>query len=73
VELAARFRTEADAGRARERVQLLVSVLAHAAGPFATLAKGAATSAIGASAVVRVHLDAKAFAELVGADVKGAS
>ena len=73
VELAARFRTEADAGRARERVQLLVSVLAHATGPFATLAKGAATSAVGASAVVRVHLDAKAFAELVGADVKGAS
>src|SRR5262249_33277061 len=40
VELAARFRTEAAAGRARERVQLLVSVLAHATGPFAALAKG---------------------------------
>jgi hypothetical protein len=72
-ELSARFTSEADAGRARDRIKLLFSVLSHAEGPIAALAKGAETSAVGASLVVRVRLDPKALASLLGTEGKGAS
>lgn len=66
VELSARFKTAADAVRAGDRARLLLSVLAHAKGPFALLAQGATATAVGTSLVVRVHLDAKGLATVIG-------
>jgi hypothetical protein len=66
LDISARFQTAADAVRAGDRARLLFSVLAHAKGPFALLAQGAVPTAVGTSLVVRVHLDAKALATIIG-------
>ena len=66
VDLSARFSTEADAVKARDRTKLLVSVVSHAKGPFALLAQGATVTAVGTNVVVRVRVDAKGFASLLG-------
>jgi hypothetical protein len=66
LELSARFKTAEDAVRAGDRSRLFLSVLAHAKGPFALLAQGATATAVGTSLVVRVHLDAKGLATVIG-------
>jgi len=69
-DVATRFTTEADADRARDRMKLLQSVLSHAKGPFALLAQGATVSAVGASMIVRIRVDAAGLASILGC-VKG--
>ncbi|HEX4336228.1 MAG TPA: hypothetical protein VH062_09965 [Polyangiaceae bacterium] len=66
VDLSARFTTEPEAARARDRTKLLQSVLSHAKGPFATLAQGASIDAVATNLVVRIRLDAKGFASILG-------
>ena len=63
-ELSARFETDPDATRARDRMKLLQSVLSHARGPFALLAQGAAVAAVGTSMVVRIHVDPTGLASI---------
>jgi hypothetical protein len=69
-ELAARFTTQADAERARDRMKLLQSVLSHAKGPFALLAQGATVSAVGTSLLVRIRVDPAGLSTILGC-VKG--
>jgi hypothetical protein len=66
VDLSARFTTESDAAKARDRTKLLQSVLSHAKGPFGVLAQGATVEAVTTNVVVRIRLDAKAFAGILG-------
>jgi hypothetical protein len=66
VDLSARFATPQDAVRAGDRARLFLSVLAHAQGPFALLAQGATATPVATSLVVRVHLDAKGLATIIG-------
>jgi hypothetical protein len=66
VDLSARFSNDADATRARDRARLFLSVLGHAKGPFAALARGAACNVVGTNLVVRIGLDARGLAEVMG-------
>ncbi len=72
VNLATRFSSESDAGRARDRMKLLKSVLSHAKGPFGLLAQGATVSAVGTSVTVRIRLDASGLSSIMGC-VRGGS
>jgi hypothetical protein len=67
------FSNERDAAQARDRSRLLLGVLTRAKGVFGTLARGASAGAVASTLVVRVELDGRGLADLVGCLGRGES
>jgi hypothetical protein len=64
--LEVQFSEETDAEAAQGRMRKLLEILRASDGVFGILAKGADATVVGPALVVRITLDARAFADFVG-------